>query len=225
MKKKILFSLLVVALVLSFTATAEIAKRPGGQILIGTRGKKTSLKSVIVREDEFTGGKIYELSDLTALRLGGNNFLTLDIVPGISVSDDGNSINLEILYEIGTNEDTLFEKIIFLGDGKKVIMELDASKMTSAIATVLIMTRPADVHVHKCNATISKEEYDLLKEIFASNGDVKFTAYSTMNIATQGKVEGKKYKKLLSDLETVALADNPETVFAENNGVIKISAQ
>lgn len=219
MKKKILFSLLA-ALILPCMVTAEIK--------IGTRGKKTSVKSIVVLEDEFTGSKVYQSSDWSPLQLEGGNFFTLTIDPSISIGDTDSIIMLSIDYKIGTTEDTIFDKIVFIGGGKKVAIELDSSKMTSAIEKTMVALVAMDVHVHKCIGTISKEEYDLLKEILANNAEVKFAAYSTTNKMTptsQGKLKGKKYKTLFFDLETAALTDNPDVTFAKGDGVIKISAQ
>lgn len=223
MKKKIVFSLLA-ALILPFVATAQISI--GGSKVFG--GKKTSVKSIIVLEDEFTGSKIYQSNDLAALQLEGGNYFTCNIVPSFSIGNDSSSIMLSVDYQIGTNEDTLFEKIVFIGGGKKVAINIDTSKMTSAVSQAIVAMVVIDVHTHKCVGTISKEEYDLLKEILASDGGAKFAAYSTTNTMTptsQGKLKGKKYKTLFSDLETAALADNPEAAFAKNDNVITISAQ
>ncbi|MCM1225356.1 MAG: hypothetical protein NC548_64015 [Lachnospiraceae bacterium] len=221
MKKKILFSLLA-ALVLSFTATAQVVI---GSKIIGA--KKSSVKSIIVVEDEFTGSKVYQSNDSSTLQLDGGNFLELTILPSFAVRDDSSSIMLQVHYQIGTNEDSFFEKILLIGGGKKVALEFDTSKMTSSVSKLKVGIGFINLYVHKCKGTISKEEYDILKEVLA-NGDLKFAAYSTTNKSlptSQGKPKGKKHMTLFSDLETAALADNPEVVFAENDGVIKISAQ
>ncbi len=209
MKKKILFSLLA-ALVLSFTATAKAGK--------------TSVKTIVVTEDEFTGSKVYEPKDKSALELEGNNFLGINIVPSISIGDEESSIKLVIEYKLATTDDNFFEKIIFIGGGKKVQMELDTSKMTSRDYEMPMVVMTVKMHSHKCFGKISKEEYDLLKEVFSST-DLKCAAYSTTTGTFQGKPDGKKHMTLFSDLETAALADNPEVAFAENDGVITISAQ
>ncbi|MDE5580376.1 MAG: hypothetical protein K2I95_03015 [Treponemataceae bacterium] len=222
MKKKILFSLLA-ALILPCMAMAQMRLVPK---VVG--GKKSSVKSIMILEDEFTGSRIYQSNDSQAFELEGGDYLTLYIVPSISICDVDSSIMLSIAYQIGTKEDTVFEKIVFIGGGKKVAVELDSLKITNAVTKIDVRPLFIDVHVHKCIGTISKEEYDLLKEIFASSGDVKFAAYSTTNTMTptsQGKLKGKKYKTLFSDLETATLADNPDVTFANGDGVIKISAQ
>lgn len=208
MKKKIIFSLLA-ALVLPFVATAK--------------AEKTSVKSIVYFADEFAGKKTYQSPDLKACRFEGMFLLQLgiNITPRFVFENDGCSITLEIDYHIGTVDDEVFEKMIFMGNGKKVAINIDTSKMTYS----KIALKNVEGHRHKCFGTISKEEYDILKSVFDNAEDVKFSAYSAMNRTFQGDVKGKKYKTLFSDLETAALADNPEAAFAKNDNVITISAQ
>lgn len=208
MKKKILFSLLA-ALVLSFTATAKAGK--------------TSVKSIVCYNDDFAGKKTYQSPNLSACHFEGMFLLQLgvNVIPRFVIEKDVCSITLEIDYHIGTVDDEVFEKIIFMGNGNKVVIDIDTSKMTYSKVNL----KNVEGHAHKCYATISKEEYDLLKSVLENCKDAKFSAYSSMNKTFQGDVKGKKHMTLFSDLETAALADNPEVVFAENDGVITISAQ
>lgn len=214
MKKKILFSL-ITALILPCMVTA--------QITIGPKGDKTSVKSIVSFTDEFAGKKTYQSPMVSTCRFEGFFLLQLgvNIIPRFVFENGECSITLAIEYEIGTVDDEVFEKMIFIGNGKKVVIEIDESSMTYST----FKRKNVDMHSHKCLGTISKEEYDILKELFSGGEDVKFSAYSKAGKTFQGDPKGKKYKTLFSDLETAALADNPEPVFANKNDVIKISAQ
>lgn len=208
MKKKILFSLLAV-LILPYMAMAK--------------GEKTSVKSIVCFTDDFAGKKTYQSPDLKACHFEGFFLIQLGInlIPRFVIEKDTCSITLEIDYHIGTVDDEVFEKIIFMGNGNKVVVDIDTSKMTYS----KIPLKNVEGYSHKCFGTISKDEYDILKSVFENCKDAKFSAYSSMNKTLQGDVKGKKHMTLFSDLETAALADNPDITFAKEDGVIKISAQ
>lgn len=208
MKKKILFSLLA-SLILPCMVTAK--------------SEKTSVKSIVCFVDEFAGKRTYQSPDLKACRFEGFFLLQLgvNLIPRFVIENDVCSITLEIDYHIGTVDDEVFEKIIFIGNGNKAVVDIDTSKMTYS----KVRLKNVEGHGHKCFGTISKEEYDILKSVFENCGDAKFSAYSSMNKTLQGDVKGKKHMTLFSDLETATLADNPDVTFAKGDGVIKISAQ
>lgn len=194
--------------------------------------QNTSFSDVRVVVDDFTGQKTYEyLSRAYAYDGYPTSGLSADglrIIPHVLVSETGvGTFSLKISYTgihdglISTGADKSYQKLIFLKDETRLILNLSKPTVPS-LDSSHYGSRGYNSHSYNSEGVyyITEEQYKMIMTFFENSKKMQCAMYSTDNTAV--KLAGKTYPSVISRIYECAKTSNPDILYNQLSSDITI---
>ena len=149
------------------------------------------------------------------------------IIPHALVSEDGaGTFSLIISYTgkndglISTAADKSYQKLIFLKDGTRLILDLKKTIVPSLDSSGYNSQGVYYIYITEEQYKITEEQYRTIMTFFENSKKMQCAMYSTDNIAV--KFTGNTYPKVISRIYECAKTSNPNILYNQSVSDIDI---